>query len=92
MTPENQSDTQKPFHESIVDILKGCNDEPVFYWLCKLLVQTKVPKNHDAIIEVVEAGKKRFGEFSPLSGGITVATLVKLRMEKEQQKTSSESV
>jgi hypothetical protein len=47
---------QKPFHESIVEILT--KNEPALDWLVWLIEKTIIPKNHNKIISVLERNKK----------------------------------
>lgn len=49
----------KPFHESIVDAINNCENRGELLTLGKLLMATKIPKNHEEIIEAFKTqGKK----------------------------------
>lgn len=44
----------KPFHESIVEAINDAPDVAALNTLGALILGTKIPKNHDAIIEAWE--------------------------------------
>ncbi|PKM91289.1 hypothetical protein CVU82_01675 [Candidatus Falkowbacteria bacterium HGW-Falkowbacteria-1] len=50
----------KPFHESIVDAIDLCQEKDIFI-LSSILVNTKIPKNHNVIIA---AWEKKIEELS----------------------------
>lgn len=61
MTDDNDS-TLKPFHESIVDALNDADSAADVSILGqKMIMKTKIPKNHDAIVEAWEKACMRVG-------------------------------
>lgn len=51
----------RPFHETIVDAIANIEDFHEFDALVRLLKETKIPKNHDAIIAALEERRVDMG-------------------------------
>lgn len=75
--------TLKPFHESIVDVLDSFSFYKSIRALGHLIVATKIPANHDAIIAAWQA-KVRNGYNEPET---TARVLEHLRSEAEAAKS-----
>lgn len=61
MSESAQKPVRRPFHETIVDALLHLSDEDQLDSMGLLILMTKIPKNHDAIITAWQGALKRFG-------------------------------
>lgn len=72
----------RPFHESIIEIIKNASCSSMLV-LVDVLKTTRIPKNHDAIIE---AWNTRWQELGiPIDLGVE-ANLLLQKMETEKEK------
>ncbi len=75
--------TRRPFHETIVDAIKGTLNTGEMECLGRLINMTKIPKNHEMISDAWEQQRKAFcwpaNSFEVLPG------LLKQQREAEKQ-------
>lgn len=86
MNGETQQE-ERPFHETIVDAI---GDAVTLGSLGDLIVRTKIPKNHDAIIEAWERALEQL-EQADEAGIIGVLLKKKQRAEEEAHKKKEEN-
>jgi hypothetical protein len=75
----------KPFHESIIDAIKDCNQGSDLALLGSLILKTSIPKNHNEIAGSFNAKTQgAFSMYYPLAFEIEK----KLKSEKELTQNS----
>ena len=85
---ENEKIVRRPFHETIVDLIRDLSFEMPVAALSWLIMETKIPKNHDAIIA---AWKEKFPGVDVNDGGIGAAVLINLLVQKEEAEAEAKA-
>lgn len=87
-TKSDQATTEKPFHESIIDALENCQKPDTFAGFCKFISQTKIPKNHETIIHVIEVKTAEFSDFpSAVEAGLFALAKLKKSISPKEEST-----
>lgn len=75
--------TTKPFHESVVDLINECKSKSAFEALCKLVLETTIPENHQRISSAITT--------SPFFTTLANSERVVKKLSEEAVSASSES-
>jgi len=70
----------KPFHEIIVKLLEEFGDDRFAMLFVALLSETKIPKNHDAIVAALRQAWPKFATWGP----IVLEDLVRIILAQKQ--------
>ena len=79
---------RRPFHETIVDVIRDASTVEEFACLAGIIKITKIPKGHDEIIAAWQIQMKNFMSCSRTDFGVQ-ASLIEQRLEADEKAKES---